>query len=303
VLELDLEQPDHLDGDARGSGDGDRGELVGLEDLLHVALGDQVAHGGPTVAGHDDTGGVDDRDDGRSVRCVQAGHRASSGSLCPLAGQQVGRLQGEEVAERGVARREVRRGKRRAVGEVHAATLSRLRLRCVAGFAAGLPGLTEQSPQSIPHQGGIRVHRRSPQICHGRLHPHRIVEEQPDPEVASSTEQPAHFAGHMVVVGMRRIGVAADGTDAALTFEQEVTVFDADSVGPPQMISATFGFPAVLAFADQATLLGPILVPIGKRLSGMTARAPLMSLRNLGSVSHRLSKPGLSTTVGLSTMT
>ena len=44
VLELDLEQPDELDGEPGGAGDADAGVLVGREHLLDVALGDDVAH-------------------------------------------------------------------------------------------------------------------------------------------------------------------------------------------------------------------------------------------------------------------
>jgi len=54
VLELDLEQLHDLDGQAGGARDPDGGVLVGGEDLVHVAVGDQVAHGGAAVPRHDD---------------------------------------------------------------------------------------------------------------------------------------------------------------------------------------------------------------------------------------------------------
>src|SRR5437763_1543183 len=50
VLQLDLEQADHLDSEPRGARDPDDAELVGLENLLDVALGDDVAHRGAAVA-------------------------------------------------------------------------------------------------------------------------------------------------------------------------------------------------------------------------------------------------------------
>ena len=54
VLEFDGEQPDHLDRDPGGAGDPGRRVLVGDVDLLDVARGDEVAHGGPAVPGEDD---------------------------------------------------------------------------------------------------------------------------------------------------------------------------------------------------------------------------------------------------------
>jgi hypothetical protein len=42
--------------------------VVGREDLLDVALGDDVAHRGAPVAGHDHAAGVRHRDDRRAVR-------------------------------------------------------------------------------------------------------------------------------------------------------------------------------------------------------------------------------------------
>ena len=68
VLELDLEQPHHLDREAGGAGDADAGELVGGEDLLDVALGDDVAHRGAPVAGHHDAAGERRGDDRGAVR-------------------------------------------------------------------------------------------------------------------------------------------------------------------------------------------------------------------------------------------
>ena len=74
VLELDLEQPDQLDGQPGRAGDADAGELVGREDLLDVALGDDVAHRRPTVAGHHDAVAERRSDDRGAVRDL--GHGA-----------------------------------------------------------------------------------------------------------------------------------------------------------------------------------------------------------------------------------
>jgi len=57
VLQLQLEQLDHLGGRAGRAGNGHGAVAVGLDHLLHGAVADQVAGGGPPVAGHDDTFG------------------------------------------------------------------------------------------------------------------------------------------------------------------------------------------------------------------------------------------------------
>ena len=58
VLELDLEQADHLDRHAGRPGDGHGRVAVGREDLLHGVVGDDVARRGPAVARHHDAVGV-----------------------------------------------------------------------------------------------------------------------------------------------------------------------------------------------------------------------------------------------------
>ncbi len=68
VLELGLEQPHHLDREPGGAGDADAGVLVGREDLLDVALGDDVAHRGAPVAGHHDAAGEGRGHDRGAVR-------------------------------------------------------------------------------------------------------------------------------------------------------------------------------------------------------------------------------------------
>ena len=96
VLELGLEQPDHLDREAGRAGDADAGVLVGREDLLDVALGDDVAHRGAPVAGHHDAAGEGRRDDRRAVRREVARVALGYGAARR---QQVGRLRGQEVGE------------------------------------------------------------------------------------------------------------------------------------------------------------------------------------------------------------
>ena len=102
VLELDLEQPDQLDRDPGGPGDADDRELIGREHLLDVALGDDVAHRGPPVAGHDHTAGEGRGDDRRAVR----GEVADAGRRRSRVTAAVGRDPSREIGERRGTRRE-----------------------------------------------------------------------------------------------------------------------------------------------------------------------------------------------------
>ena len=74
VLELGLEQLDHLDRRPGRARDRDTGEVVGREHLVDAPVRDRVAGGRPTVAGHHHAVGVADRDDGGAVR--EVGERA-----------------------------------------------------------------------------------------------------------------------------------------------------------------------------------------------------------------------------------
>ena len=76
VLQLQLEELDHLHREPGGAGDADGGVLVGREDLLDVPLGDDVAHRRPPVAGEHHAAGVRRRDDGGAVRRL---HRTLDG--------------------------------------------------------------------------------------------------------------------------------------------------------------------------------------------------------------------------------
>ena len=76
VLEFDLEQPDHLEGQAGCSGDSDAGMRVGGENLADLTVSNQVALGGLAVAGHDDPVGVPQGQDGGAFRGL---HRAGIG--------------------------------------------------------------------------------------------------------------------------------------------------------------------------------------------------------------------------------
>jgi hypothetical protein len=108
VLELHLEQLDELDPHAGGAGHPDQRVGVGGVDLLDVTAGDQVAHGGPPVARHDDAVAVGQRDDGRRVG-GEVGAQARR-ERTP-AGQQVGRGRAQKVRERGRGRVGERRRK------------------------------------------------------------------------------------------------------------------------------------------------------------------------------------------------
>ena len=103
VLELDLEEPDHLDGEAGRPGDGHRRVAVGGEDLLHGPVGDGVALGGPAVAGHDDPVGEAQRHHRGGVAHAQLGvaargSRARAGR-CAAAGRR-SRVRGPRSAGR-----------------------------------------------------------------------------------------------------------------------------------------------------------------------------------------------------------
>ena len=89
VLELGLEEPHHLDRETGGAGDADHGVLVGREDLLDVALGDDVAHRGAAITRHHDAAGERRGDDGGAVRREVAGVAGRYGAARR---QQVGRL-------------------------------------------------------------------------------------------------------------------------------------------------------------------------------------------------------------------
>ena len=97
MLELDLEQAYELDRESGAAGDADAGELVGGKDLLDVALRDDVAHRGATVAGHDDAAVERCGDDRGAVRCEVA--VAAASAACGGSRHQVWRGGGEVVGE------------------------------------------------------------------------------------------------------------------------------------------------------------------------------------------------------------
>jgi hypothetical protein len=85
----------------------------------------------------------------------------------------------------------------------------------------------------------------------------------------------------MVVVGVCRVVIAADRADAALAFEQEVTILDANSIRPPQMICAAFRLSTGFTPAHQTVALRTVLVPILERLHLPAAVAPLVPVDRL----------------------
>src|SRR5262249_17354050 len=68
VLELCLEQPGHLHGRPRGAGNADPGQIVGLEDLLDVAVRDLIPLARLTVSRHHDAVTIAERQHGGAVR-------------------------------------------------------------------------------------------------------------------------------------------------------------------------------------------------------------------------------------------
>ena len=102
MLQLHLEQSHKFDRDTRDTGNPDDRVLVGTEDLLDVALGDQVAHGGPAIAGHHNPtveGRGNDRGAVRGqVRTQAAGPRQRfGGNALGEACERTGQLEGPGV--------------------------------------------------------------------------------------------------------------------------------------------------------------------------------------------------------------
>ena len=110
VLQLDREQAHRLDREPGRARDAGRRVVVGDEDLLHVARGDEVAHGGPPVAGDRHPAGEHRGDDRRPVGHVAAASGVTAGRP---PGQEVGPHLAEEVDERGGPGAEVRGGQGR----------------------------------------------------------------------------------------------------------------------------------------------------------------------------------------------
>src|SRR5690606_24212538 len=98
VFQLHLEELGQLDADAGGARDGDRGELVGAEQLVHVAVGDHVAGGRPAVTGQDDAAGEDQGHDRGGLGGEVGGGAVRGGT--GAVGQPVGTDLAEEVDER-----------------------------------------------------------------------------------------------------------------------------------------------------------------------------------------------------------
>ena len=67
MLELGLEQPDHLDGGTCRACDRDCREPVGRKHLFHRTVGDEVAFGRAPVSRHNHSVRVAERDDRRPV--------------------------------------------------------------------------------------------------------------------------------------------------------------------------------------------------------------------------------------------
>ena len=101
VLELHLEELHELDGGPRGARDGDAGEFVGGEDLLHPPVGDHVAGSGAPVAGHHDALVVANREHRGAVHDVDgAGGLRAGRSVEPRRGKAFGRGLAEQLHER-----------------------------------------------------------------------------------------------------------------------------------------------------------------------------------------------------------
>ncbi|CAM5696005.1 hypothetical protein SGRIM128S_00328 [Streptomyces griseomycini] len=102
VREFDLVELDHVQGEAHGPGDRDRGVVVRGQHLLQVALGDQVARRGPAVAGDEDAVAVGEGEDRGAVRDPGDGGVPGQGARA----QQPGAVGRQELGERRGPRRE-----------------------------------------------------------------------------------------------------------------------------------------------------------------------------------------------------
>src|SRR5450631_4521171 len=95
VLEFDLEQPYELDREAGGAGDANTRMLIGLEDLLDVACGDENEHRCAAVTRHHDAAIKGDRHNRCAVWCIN-----DAGPEGATSGHHVGCMHAEKVGER-----------------------------------------------------------------------------------------------------------------------------------------------------------------------------------------------------------
>ncbi len=105
VVQLDLVEPHHVEGEADGAGEGDGRVVVGGVHLLQVALGDEVAHRGPAVPGYQHAVAVGEREHGGAVREPVRGH-LDAGRERGRGGQQRRPVRGQELGEGRRPRRE-----------------------------------------------------------------------------------------------------------------------------------------------------------------------------------------------------
>jgi len=110
-----------------------------------------------------------------------------------------------------------------------------------------------------------------------------IITELPEPTVAVEAQDPAHLAGHMVVIDVLRIGTAAHGTHATLRFDDLVDLRRADSIPTFEVVVPTSSVQPVLALLAARVVAGlAVRVPAITGISiarELVERLPLSSVR------------------------
>jgi hypothetical protein len=101
MLELGLEEPDHLHTDAGHPGDGHGRPVVALRHLVDPAAGDGVTLGGPPVAGHDHAVGELEAHDRRAVGNFERGQGPAAGGPNLGSGERVRAGAPEQLEEGG----------------------------------------------------------------------------------------------------------------------------------------------------------------------------------------------------------
>src|SRR5699024_953399 len=152
VRQLHCVETYQFQGDTRGTRDPDSRILVSNVHLLQIPRRDQIATGGPPVAGDEYTAVERRRNDRRTVRGLEM--RRNLPAL-PATGQQLGRLFPQEISERRRRRRQMSAAERRARGigsVVHACSCLPI---CSNGMAVVFSNTGRRQPASRGEEGSL----------------------------------------------------------------------------------------------------------------------------------------------------
>src|SRR5699024_6718432 len=152
VRQLHCAETYQFQGDTRGTRDPDSRILVSNVHLLQIPRRDQIATGGPPVAGDEYTAVERRRNDRRTVRGLEI--RRNLPAL-PATGQQLGRLFPQEISERRRRRRQMSAAERRARGigsVVHACSCLPI---CSNGMAVVFSNTGRRQPASRGEEGSL----------------------------------------------------------------------------------------------------------------------------------------------------